>query len=192
MMRLLPPIPLPNWAGSTGWSANSPTPSRRNWRAIPLRRLSLAELERRFQASRLLPPSAARGQLERLKASATAYEPFKRDCMYRMMLMGSVATEETTLRATAEFWGQTREVKELELLFLEMPLLPRWTVAQRKDVLAQIDSSFVAPLAQEEPGDRDHWVRHYYGLELTCEATDEVLEQLKTKRPKSCLKLTPR
>ncbi len=157
-----------------------------------VRQLSLAALERRLQASRLMPPSAARGQLDMFKASANAYDASKRDCMYRMMLMGSVATEETTLRATAELWGQTREVKELELLFLEMPLLQRWSVAQRKDVLAQIDSLVVATLAQKEPGDRDHWVRHYYGLELTCEATDEVLEQLKAKRPKRCLNLTPR
>ncbi len=109
-----------------------------------------------------------------------------------IMLMGSVATEETTLRATPELWGHTREVKELELLFLEMPLLQRWNVAQRKDVLAQIDSTFVATLTEKEPGDREHWRRQYYGVELTCEATDEVLEQLKAKRPKDCLNLTPR
>ena len=157
-----------------------------------VRQLSNAELERRLQASRLMPPSTARHQLEVFKSTAGAYDPSKRDCMVRMMLMGSVATEETTLRSIPELWGHTREVKELELLFLEMPLLQRWNVAQRKDVLAQIDSTFVATLAEKEPGDREHWQRQYYGLELTCEATDEVLEQLKATRPKSCLNLTPR
>ena len=157
-----------------------------------VRQLSLAELERRLLVSRLMPPSAARRQLDLLKASANAYDASKHDCMYRMMLMGSVAAEETTLRATPELWGQTREVKELELLFLEMPLLQRWNVAQRKDVIAQIEASFVATLAEKEPGDREHWQRQYYGLELTCEATDEVLEQLKAKRPGSCLGMKPR
>ncbi len=157
-----------------------------------VRQLSNAELERRIQGSRLVPPSSAQLQVESLKATASAYDPSTRDCTYRMMLMGSVATEETTLRSMPELWGHTREVKELELLFLEMPLLQRWNVAQRKDVLAQIDSIFVATLTEKEPGDREHWQRQYYGLELTCEATDEVLEQLKTKRPKDCLNLTPR
>jgi hypothetical protein len=157
-----------------------------------VRQLSNAELERRLQASRLVPPSAAQRQLESLKATASASDPSTRDCTYRMMLMGSVATEETTLDAEPRLWGHTREVKELELLFLEMPLLQRWNVAQRKDVLAQIDATFIAALTEEEPGDREHWRRQYYGIELTCEATDEVLEQLKAKRPKECLALTPR
>ncbi|MDP1920275.1 MAG: serine/threonine-protein kinase [Myxococcales bacterium] len=173
------PVPTADCAGSDRY-----TPE--------VRQLSNAELERRLQSTRLVPPSTALRQVELLKASASAYDPSTRECTYRIMLMGSVATEETTLRATPELWGHTREVKELELLFLEMPLLQRWNVAQRKDVLAQIDSTFVATLTEKEPGDREHWRRQYYGVELTCEATDEVLEQLKAKRPKDCLNLTPR
>ncbi|MBE2250603.1 MAG: serine/threonine protein kinase [Myxococcus sp.] len=157
-----------------------------------LRALSVEALEQKVANSRLMPPSASRRQLELLKSSATAYDPSKHECMYRLMLMGSVAAESTTIGATPELWGQTREAKELELLFLEMPLLQRWSVAQRRDVLAQLEATFIANLKQEAPGDEEHWRRQYYGLELTCEATDEVLEQLGAKRPSSCPGLQPR
>lgn len=157
-----------------------------------LRALSTAELEARVSRSRLMPPSTAARQLDTLKGTARNYDPSKRDCMYRLMLIGSVAAEETTLSTTPELWGQTREVKDLEALFIEMPLKRPWTVAQRKDVLAQIDSLFVANLKKDAPGDEEHWRRQYYGLELLCEAADETLEQLKARRPGSCLDLSPR
>ena len=41
-------------------------------------------------------------------------------------------------------------------------------------MLAQIESLFIATLAQHEPGDADYWRRMYLGLEITCEATDEA------------------
>ncbi len=112
--------------------------------------------------------------------------------MYRMMLMGSVATEETTLSTTPELWGQTRSLDELEMLWLEMPLKERWTVAQRKDVFAQIDELFVSSVTKGHPEDATHWKRQYYGTVLTCEVTDEALEQLKAKRPTGCFGLKPR
>ena len=157
-----------------------------------LRNLSLEELEARVVATRIMPPSLAQRQLSTLQASAQNYDPSKRTCMYRMMLMGSVAAEETTLASTPELWGHRREVKDLEMLLLEMPLKERWTVAQRKDIISQIDTIFVANLKKDAPGDEEHWRRQYLGLELTCEATDETLAELKAKRPGSCLNLTPR
>jgi hypothetical protein len=157
-----------------------------------LRALSTAELEKKVKASRLLPPSQASGQLETLQGTASSYAADKRECMYRLMLMGSVAAEETALRTTPELWGHTREVNELELLLLEMPLKQRWTVAQRKDLIRQIDELFVANLKKDGPEDETHWRRQYLGLELTCEATDEVLTQLNARRPSGCLNLTPR
>lgn len=157
-----------------------------------IRQQSTKALEAKVVATRIMPPSLAQRQLSTLQASAQNYDPSKRDCMYRMMLMGTVAAEETTLASTPELWGHRREVKDLEMLLLEMPLKQRWTVAQRKDVIAQIDSIFVANLKKDAPGDEEHWRRQYLGLELTCEATDETLVELKTKRPTSCLNLTPR
>jgi hypothetical protein len=157
-----------------------------------LRSMTTPELEKRVRTTRIMPPGMAERQLETLKGTTASYATDKRECMYRLMLMGSVAAEETTLRSTPELWGHTREVAELELLLLEMPLQQKWTVAQRRDVMKQIDELFVANLKKDGPGDETHWRRQYLGLELTCEATDEVLTQLGTKRPSSCLNLTPR
>ncbi|MBL8920028.1 MAG: serine/threonine protein kinase [Myxococcaceae bacterium] len=157
-----------------------------------LRALSTAELEARVSRSRLMPPSLSARQLDTLRGTANNYDPAKRDCMYRLMLIGSVAAEGTTLSTTPELWGQTREVKDLEALFLEMPLKHAWTVAQRRDVLAQIEALFIANLKKDAAGDEEHWRRQYYGLELLCEAADETLEQLQAKRPGSCLDLSPR
>jgi hypothetical protein len=157
-----------------------------------LRSMTTPELEKRVRTTRNKPPGIAERQMDTLKGTTASYATDKRECMYRLMLMGSVAAEETTLRSTPELWGHTREVAELELLLLEMPLQQKWTVAQRRDVMKQIDELFVANLKKDGPGDETHWRRQYLGLELTCEATDEVLTQLGTKRPSSCLNLTPR
>jgi hypothetical protein len=157
-----------------------------------LRALSTADLEKKVKASRLVPPSQASQRLETLKGTASNSAADQRECMYRLMLMGSVAEDETTLRTTPELWGHTREVNELELLLLEMPLKQRWTVAQRKDLIRQIDEGLVANRTKEAPEDETHWRRQYLGLELACEATDEVLTQLNTQRPSGCLNLTPR
>jgi hypothetical protein len=108
------------------------------------------------------------------------------------MLAGSVAGEQTVLKSVPEQWGQAHEVPELRALFLDLPLTKKWTMQQRQDVLDQIDSLFIASLKKEGPGDEAYWQRMYYGIELACEATDGTLERLKTKRPSSCLNLSPR
>ncbi|MCU0698702.1 MAG: serine/threonine protein kinase [Myxococcaceae bacterium] len=157
-----------------------------------LRRLSTAELEQKVRAMRLMPPSMMARQLESMQGTVSNAPRDNRECMYRLMLMSTLSSEETALRTTPELWGHTREVNELELLLLEMPLKERWTVAQRKDVIRQIDELYVANLKKDGPEDETHWRRQYLGLELTCEATDEVLTQLGARRPSSCLNLTPR
>jgi hypothetical protein len=157
-----------------------------------LRALTTAQLEDRVRHSRILPPSAAAKQLSTLKTAAELGASERRTCTYRLMLMQSVVSEEAVLKTTPELWGHQRAVEELELLLLEMPLRKPWSVAQRKDIIAQIDQLFVANLKKEAPGDEDYWRRQYLGLELTCEATDEVLEHLKAQRPRSCLNLDPR
>jgi len=151
-----------------------------------------AQLEARVAKSRLMPPSAQRKQLETLQATARGYAEDKRDCMYRLMLMAAVTSEQTVFSTTPELWGQTREVDQLRLLFLELPLRQRWTLKQRRDVLEQIDTLMIANLTKNGEGDEDHWRRQYYGIEVACEVTDEALEHLKTRRPSSCLNLSPR
>ncbi len=155
-------------------------------------KLSVPELEQRVLDSRILPPSNNRKQLDMLKASVENFAPEKRDCMYRSMLAGSVAGEQTVLKTVPEQWGQAHEVGELRALFLDLPLTRRWTRAQRQDVLNQIDALFITNLKKEGPGDEAYWQRMYYGIELACEATFDTLERLKTKRPSSCLNLSPR
>jgi hypothetical protein len=112
--------------------------------------------------------------------------------MYRMLLASSVANERTVLKSAPENWGQAHEVEELRAWFLDVPLQKKWTMAQRQDVLDQIDSLFIATLKKEGPGDEAYWQRMYYGIELACEATDATLERFQTKRPSSCLNLSPR
>ena len=154
--------------------------------------LSVPELEKRVLASRILPPSQARKQLETLQATTENYAPDKRDCMYRSMLAGSVASEQTVLKSVPEQWGQAHEVEELRQLFLDVPLQKKWTMAQRQDVLDQLDSLFIANLKKDGPGDEAYWQRMYYGIELACEGTDATLERFKTKKPSTCLNLSPR
>lgn len=155
-------------------------------------KLSVPELEQRVLASRMLPPSQAKKQLETLQATTENYAPDKRDCMYRAMLAGTVASEQTVLKTVPEHWGQTREVEELRALFLDVRLTKKWTMAQRQDVLDQLDSIFIANLKKDGPGDEAYWQRMYYGIELACEATDATLERLKAKKPATCLNLAPR
>ncbi|MCC6335602.1 MAG: serine/threonine protein kinase [Myxococcales bacterium] len=155
-------------------------------------RLSVPELEERVLKSRIMMPSQNKKQLEMLRATVGNYAPEKRDCMYRSMLAGSVASEQTMLKSVPENWGQAHEVEELRAWFLDVPLQQKWTMAQRQDVLDQIDSLFIASLKKEGPGDEAYWQRMYYGIELACEATDATLERFQAKRPSSCLNLTPR
>jgi len=157
-----------------------------------LAKLSVPELEARVLASRMLPPSNAKKQLEMLRASVENYAPDKRDCMYRSMLAGSIAGEQTTLKTVPEQWGQAHEVEELRALFLDLPLRKKWTMRQRQDVLDQIDSLFIASLKKDGPGDEAYWQRMYYGIELACEGTDATLERLQARRPSTCLNLAPR
>jgi len=69
--------------------------------------------------------------------------------------MGSVTSEQTVFSTAPELWGQTREVEELRLLFLEMPLRQRWNLQQRRDVLDQIDTLMIANLSKNGEGDED-------------------------------------
>jgi tRNA A-37 threonylcarbamoyl transferase component Bud32 len=158
--------------------------------AVELRELSLEELERRVLALPIFRPSDARKQLETLKVTVESYAPERRECMYRMMLLGSVTGAQTVLRTTPGLWGHSRELPRLKSLFLEMPLKRGWSVEQRAAVLEKIEALFIANGAQDE-AERDYWRRQYYGIELLCEVTDEGLAELHTQRPDSCLNLEP-
>jgi hypothetical protein len=155
--------------------------------------LSVAQLEQRARDARYLAPSAARRQLETLRASAGNYAPDVRECLYKASLVQTVLNERTVLQSTPALWPHTRELPELERLFMEQPLREDWSAAQRRSVLDQIDKLFIANLAKEAPGDEVFWRRMYVGLVFSCEATDAALAAAKARRPPegNCPKLKP-
>ena len=137
--------------------------------------LSVAQLEQRAREVRYITPSVALRQLETLRASAENYAPDMRECLYKASLVQSVLNERTVLQSTPGMWGHTKDVNELERLFMEQPLRDDWSAAQRRSVLDQIDKLFIANLAKEAPGDETYWRRMYYGIEFSCEASDAAL-----------------
>jgi tRNA A-37 threonylcarbamoyl transferase component Bud32 len=153
--------------------------------------LSDAELERRARESKIMAPSMAARQLELLKASLANFAPEKRPCNWRLMLVGSLASERTVLRTEPSMWGQLHTDDELRELFLKTPLKQPWSEAERRAILGKIDSIFVANLKKDDPRDEGYWRRMYIGLELLCEATDEALQRFESHRPSSCLNLSP-
>jgi hypothetical protein len=155
--------------------------------------LSVAQLEQRARDARYLAPSAALRQLEGLRASAENYAPDMRECLYKASLVQAVLNERTVLQSTPGMWAHTKELAELERLFMEQPLREDWSAAQRRSVLDQIDKLFIANLAKEAPGDEVFWRRMYYGLAFSCEASDAALAAAKTRRPPdgNCPKLKP-
>ena len=157
-----------------------------------VRDLPLSELEERVRTLPYLMPSAAKNQLRTLQASLQAYAPEKRDCMYRMMLIGSVATIPTVFASSPALFGHTAPSVKLRSWFLELPLRQSWSPEQRASVLEQIDTIFLPHLKVEEPGDEEFWRQQYYGIELTCEASDATLEHLKARRTTDCLNLEPK
>jgi hypothetical protein len=155
--------------------------------------LTVAQLEQRARDVRYLAPSVALRQLETLRASAENYAPDVRECLYKASLVQTVLSERTVLQSTPGMWAHTKELNELERLFMEQPLREDWSAAQRRSVLDQIDKLFIANLAKEAPGDEIYWRRMYYGLAFSCEANDAALAAAKTRRPPdgNCLKLKP-
>jgi hypothetical protein len=141
--------------------------------------------------TKLMRTSDARKQLQTLRNTVEAYAPAQRACYYKMMLVGSVANEPGIIKSHPELWGHTHEAEELRQLFYELPLKQRWSLGERKSVLEKIDSMVIAHLDAVEDGDREFWKRNYYGLELTCEVTDEALATLKAQRPRTCLNFVP-
>jgi hypothetical protein len=153
--------------------------------------LPLEELEHRYLATGLLPPFSAKDQLRSMQAATSAYAPEKRACMYKVMLVSSVGTAKGMTQLPG-MWGRDRPSAEIAELFRKAPLKSSYTLAQREDLLAQVESTFLPGLKAETPGDVEFWRRMYYGLLLTCEATDSALEQLHAMRPHDCLGIKPR
>ncbi len=154
--------------------------------------LPVPELERRLLGSGLLPAFAAEQQLRGIRAALDQYRPDKRPCMYKVMLVSSVATAKGMIRDLPGLWGLDRPSAEIAALFRRLPLRHPFTPAQRDDLLAQIEELFIPSLRADSDADREHWRRQYYSLLLTCEVTDDALAELHAQRPHDCLGLAPR
>ncbi|WP_294771145.1 serine/threonine-protein kinase [uncultured Rhodoferax sp.] len=159
----------------------------------PMTRMTVAQLEQRARDVKYLAPSAIANQLQAIKANADSFHPDSRECLYRAMLIRMVLNEKVVLASSPALWGHTRDVPELERLFLEQPLQQDWSLAQRKDVLRQVETLFIANLQKDAPGDDVYWRRMYYGMLFACEATDEARSKAGAKRipENNCLKLKP-
>ncbi len=156
------------------------------------RELSVAELEDQVVHLPYMRASDARRQLETLRNSASIYAPEQRDCIYRASLVGLAANVDTVMKSSPAMWGLRVPSETLRQQFLELPLRQGWSFEERKDVLAQVDSTVLPSLKVEIPEDAEYWRRMYYGLLLTCEVSDAALEQLRAKRPTDCLHFAPR
>jgi hypothetical protein len=152
---------------------------------------STAELEATARAGLPLPPSMIAEYFDRVRASTSIYRPEKRDCMYRVALIG-LAGSGASLRAIPQLFGLDRPSEQLAHMFVELPLRRELTRAQRDDLLAQIEEYFLTSLQARDEADRDFWRREYYGLLLVCELADAERERLGAKRPDECLRLEPR
>ncbi len=159
----------------------------------PMTRMPVPELERRAAAMKYMSPSMMANQLKTLKATVETFHPDQRECTYRAMLIRVVLNEKVVITSSPTLWGHSREVPELERLFLEQPLRNDWTAAQRKDVLRQVETIFIANLQKDAPGDDVYWRRMYLGLLVACELTDEARAKVGAPRigENNCLKIKP-
>lgn len=159
----------------------------------PMTQMTVAQLEGLARNVKYMAPSVIANQMLSIKTRADSFHPDSRECLYRSMLIAMVLKEKVVLASSPTLWGHSRSVPELERLFMEQPLQQDWTPAQRKDVLLQIETLFIANLQKDASGDDVYWRRMYYGLLFACEADDEARSKAGAKRipESSCPKLKP-
>jgi hypothetical protein len=186
----LPEPTSPGASGRTGAADAEACPALRSFDPA-LTALSVEELEQRVVAGGVVPPTAARDQVQGMEAAAAAYAPELRTCMLKVMLVQSVGTLPGLGRLPG-LWGRDRSSAEIAQLYRSTPLRSDYSPAQRDDLLAQVEQNVIPHLKAERPEDAEFWRRLYYGLLLTCDATDSALESLGATRPHDCLHFQPR
>ena len=153
--------------------------------------LPLEALESQLVSGSGLPPSAGKQYLEALRAQLSVYAPDRRECMYRVMLIQARGAASFVRRLPGN-WGLDRPSPEIARSFLSLPMKRQLGREQREDLLAQVEEYVIPNLQAQGAGDREHWRRRYYGLLLTCEASEETLKKLEATRPTECLRFEPR
>jgi len=154
--------------------------------------LPIPELEQRLRTSGVMMPSMVEKSLAGMRAQLAVYRAEKRDCMYRTMLVAQVGSLAAMARQIPGGWAQGRTAADLSNLFKTVALREPWTLAEREDVLSQVERNVIASLRVEGEGDREYWRHMYYGLLLQCEATDEALASLNAPREENnCTRFRP-
>jgi len=149
-------------------------------------------LEARLREGALLPPSTTEKHIAALRAAVEGVDPERRACSHRVALARAVKGQDVARRTTPSLWGLSHPSEELRGLFLAEPLTRGWSKADRLDVLAQLDETTIARLADTSAADLEHWRRHYYGLLVACELADGALQRLGAARPPDCPRFAPR
>jgi hypothetical protein len=153
--------------------------------------LPIETLESQLVTGSGLPPTSGKEYLESLRGSLSTWAPEKRQCMYRVMLINAHASSAFVRRVPGN-WGLDKPSPEIARMFFELPTQRPLSREQREDLLAQVEEYVIPHLQAQGSADREHWRRQYYGLLLTCEVTDEVLSRLEARRPRECLRFSPR
>jgi eukaryotic-like serine/threonine-protein kinase len=187
------PATLPTTAAAATATGEMPECPQLDVYDDPMTKMTVAQLEQKARNVKYMLPSLIATQMDTIKTRAYSFHPVARECLYRSMLIRFVLNESVVLASSPTLWGPTRTVPELERLIMEQPLKHDWTPAQRKDVLRQVETLFIANLQKDAPGDESYWRRMYYGLIFMCEATGEAREKAGAKRvtENNCLKLQP-
>jgi eukaryotic-like serine/threonine-protein kinase len=144
--------------------------------------LSIAQLEARAEASRIMMPSVAARQLKTLKLTADKYPEGEgegqRSCLLRRMLAQSIEQESVVIATTPTLWGQGRSLDELKKLLISTPFVKNYSSQERQILIDKVETMFIANLQKNHPGDGDYWRRMYYGIVINCEATDDARKAL--------------
>ncbi len=144
--------------------------------------LSIAQLEERAEASRIMMPSVAARQLKTLKLTADKYPEGdgegQRSCLLRRMLAQSIEQESVVIATTPTLWGQNRSVDELKKLLISTPFVKNYASQERQTLIDKVETMFIANLQKNHPGDGDYWRRMYYGIVINCEATEDARKAL--------------
>jgi eukaryotic-like serine/threonine-protein kinase len=158
-----------------------------------LSKASTGTLEKQANAVRSMSPSVTARWLAQMQAHAQSRPAEARECAWRTALVEMILNDRALLASSPVMWGNTRNVQELESLFLRLPLRANWSTDQRRSVLTQLESQVIAQRIQQAPGDGDFWRRRYYGLLLNCEVDEAQRATLGAPRPREdeCPKLRP-
>jgi hypothetical protein len=128
----------------------------------------------------VMSPAMVRDQLAAIRSKLEQYRPERRECMYRVMLIGMAPTPHSPLVR----WGIDRPSGELEQLYLRIETDPPRSEADRRRVLGFVDSAVGTIAGSAAADEHEWWRREYLGMVITCQASRSELATLGARRPR--------